>query len=268
MSWPRIAALMRKDAAELRLAKSLWLGPLAMLVPALALPLVIVFWLPAWTGSTPADIEELAAIAQDIGWRPGAGLASDALAQAFVLHRFLPLLALVPIVSALTIVTTSIVTEKQARTLEPLLATPLTAGELLVAKIATAFAGAMALMTVGFALLVAASALLGAPGVAATFFASEPLLLVWLVAPAASLLALVVGAIVSTRAKDARAAQQFGVVVIVPFIAVFMSGLTGGGMFPPAVLAGVAAGLAGLALALGRVASARFSRERMLTEWR
>lgn len=268
MSWIRIAALMRKDAAELTLAKALWLGPLAMLVPALALPLVIVFGLPVWTGNTPADLEELAAIARSVEWRPGAGLDPDALAQAFVLHRFLPLLALVPIVSALTLVTTSVVTEKQARTLEPLLATPLTAGELLVAKIAIAFAGAMLLTAAGFALLVGATATLGDPGVAGTFFASQPLLLVWLVAPSASLLTLVLGAIVSTRAKDARSAQQFGVVVIVPFVGVFMSGLSGGGLLSPWMLVAVSAALVAVALVLARVAAARFSRERMLTEWR
>lgn len=266
MSWTRIAALMRKDATELALARTLWLGPLAMLVPALALPLALAF--APLPGGAPEALLELAELARDIEWPPGATLAPEALAQAFLLHRFLPLLALVPIVSALTIVTSSIVTEKQARTLEPLLATPLTADELLVAKIAVAFAGAMALSAVGFTLLVGAAAGLGAPGVAGTFAASEPLLLVWLVAPSATLLTLVVGAIVSTRAKDARSAQQFGVVVIVPFVAVFMSGLTGGGTLSPATLVAVAVGLTSLALALGRVAAARFSRERMLTEWR
>lgn len=266
MSWARIIALMRKDAAELLLARSLWLGPLAMLVPAVALPLTLVFAMtPA---GLPDELGEMAEIARRVQWPPGDGLASTALAQAFVLHRFLPLLALVPIVSALTLVTTSVVTEKQARTLEPLLATPLTAGELLVAKIAMAFAGALTLTVFGFALLVGATAALGEPGVAGTFFSAQPLLLVWMVAPSASLLTLVLGAIVSTRAKDVRSAQQFGVVVIVPFVGVFMSGLSGGGLLSPGTLVGVAAGLVAVALLLGRVAAARFSRERMLTEWR
>lgn len=268
MSWSRIAAIARKDVAELTLATATWLGPLAMLLPAVALPLVVVYGIPAWTTTVPSDLEELAGLARDLQWGPGADLSPTALAEAFVLHRFLPLLALVPIVSALTIVTTAIVTEKQARTLEPLLATPLTTGELLAAKVGVAFAGAMALSALGYVLLTGAAWLLGSPGVAGTFLTLEPMLLVWLVAPAASLLTLVLGAIVSTRAKDARSAQQFGAVVIVPFVAVFMSGVTGGGMFPPAGLVAVAAVLVALSLVLWRIAAARFARERMLTDWR
>lgn len=268
MSWPRIAAVMRKDAAELALATALWLGPLAMLAAAVAMPLVVVLGIPAWTQTNPSEFEEVVELARDAAWAPGAGLDARALAQAFLLQRFLPLLALVPVIAALTIVTTSIVTEKQTRTLEPLLATPLTSGELLTAKVALAFALAMALTGAGFTLLVGAAALTAAPGVAGSFLTVEPLLLVWAVAPAATLLTLVLGAIVSARAKDARAAQQFGAIVILPFVAVFMSGLTGGATLSPAALAAVTAGLLMVAGVLGRVAAGVFSRERMLTDWK
>lgn len=267
MSWTRIAALARKDAAELAASKTIWLGPLAMLTAAVVLPPGVVLAVPAWVDASSSSLGELVEVVRVTAWHPGLGLDDAALVQAFVLHRFLPLLALVPVVSTLTIVTTSIVTEKQARTLEPLLATPLTSGELLVAKIATAFAGAMTLTGVGFLLLVAIVAMAGRPGVAATFFAAEPLLLMWLVAPSASLLTLVLGTVVSTRAKDARAAQQFGVVVVVPFVAVFMSGLSGGAALSQGVLVAAAAVLIVLAAVVGRIAVARFEHERMLTDW-
>jgi len=263
----RIAALMRKDAAEFGAVPSLWLGPLAMLVTAVALPLVTVIALPLWMGTDPLDAREIADAARAAAWRPGAALPERALAEAFLLHRFLPLLALVPVVGALTLVTTSIVGEKQARTLEPLLATPVTAAELLAAKVLIAFAMAMAIGAAGFGLLVGGVAAGASAGVAATFFAAEPLLLVGLVGPAASLVTLVLGAIVSTRAKDARSAQQIGVVVVVPFVLVFMSGLTGGDALPPSTLAAVGAALVVLAAGLGVVAVRLFDRERMLTDW-
>ena len=54
--------------------------------------------------------------------------------QALLIGQFLPLLVLVPVIGAMALVTTSIVDELHARSLEPLLATPITTLELLVAK--------------------------------------------------------------------------------------------------------------------------------------
>ena len=86
---------------------------------------------------------------------------------------------------------------------------------------------ALAALLVGCALLRGWLATTALPGVAATLVDRRTLALVGGVAPAAALVALTLGAIVSTRAKDARSAQQAGVVVVLPLVAVLVAQLNG-----------------------------------------
>ena len=266
-SFNRIRALAGKEVADLRASTGVLLGPLAMLLTAVLMPLALAVGVPAWSGEPLDDAADLVELARQFQVPGAAGLPDAALVQALLLHQFLPLMALVPVVGAMTLVTTAIVGEKQARTLEPLLATPLTSGELLAAKTGTAFALALVLLALGVALLVAGAALTAEPGVAATLITGRVLALVGGVAPAASLVALTLGAIVSTRAKDARAAQQAGVVVVLPIVGGFVAQLNGQRAFSTADLLLAAAGLLVLAAGLGRVAVHAFDRERILTRW-
>ena len=244
LSLPRVTALMAKEAAELRSAPGVLIGPLAMLVTAVLMPVVIAVGLPAWSG------EPL-----------------DALVQVLLFHQFLPLVALVPVVGAMTLITTAVIGEKQARTLEPLLATPLTSAELLLAKSAAAFSVALASLVVAYALLLGLIATLALPGVAVTLLSPRALAVVAGVAPAASMVALALGAIVSTRASDARSAQQAGVVVVLPLVAAFVAQLNGALTLTTGDLAVVTLGLLALAAALAGVAVHAFDRERILTRW-
>jgi ABC-2 type transport system permease protein len=267
VSFARIRALAGKEVADLRASKGVLLGPIAMLLTAVLMPLVLAVGVPAWSGEPLDDTADLVQLARQFRV-PGAGALTDAaLVQALLLHQFLPLMALVPVVGAMTLVTTAIVGEKQARTLEPLLATPLTSAELLAAKTGTAFALALALLALGVVLLVAGAALTAEPGVTATLVTGRVLALVGGVAPAASLVALTLGAIVSTRAKDARAAQQAGVVVVLPMVGGFVAQLNGQSAFSTNDLLLATAGLLALAAVLGRVAVHVFDRERILTQW-
>jgi ABC-2 type transport system permease protein len=266
-SFARIRALALKEMADLRASTGVLVGPAAMLVTAVLMPLALAVGLPAWSGEPVDDTADLVRLARQFQVPGAAGLTDAALVQALLLHQFLPLMALVPVVGAMTLVTTAIVGEKQARTLEPLLATPLSAGELLAAKTGTAFALALALLAAGVVLLVAATALTAAPGVAATLLTGRVLALVGGVAPAAALAALTLGAIVSTRAKDARAAQQAGVVVVLPIVGGFVAQLNGATAFSTTDLLLATAGLLVLAAVLGRVAVHVFDRERILTQW-
>jgi ABC-2 type transport system permease protein len=266
-SWARIRALGGKEVAELRAAKGVLLGPVAMLVTAVLMPLVLAVGVPAWSGEPLDDTADLVRLAQQFQVPGAAGLSDAALVQALLLHQFLPLMALVPVVGAMTLVTTAIVGEKQARTLEPLLATPLTTAELLVAKTGTAFVLALTLLATGLVLLIAGTALAAAPGVAATLVTGRVIALLGGVAPAASLVALTLGAIVSSRAKDARAAQQAGVVVVLPLVGGFVAQLNSQTAFSTADLLLATAGLVAVAAGLGWVAVRVFDRERILTEW-
>ena len=129
--------------------------------------------------------------------------------QAFLIGQFLPLLVLVPVLGAMALVTTSIVDELHGRSLEPLLATPITTLELLVAKAGSAFIVSLVLLAAGCLLMALVTAALASPGVLAALVTPRAIAILGGLAPAAAAAALMLGVVASSRAKDARTAQQF-----------------------------------------------------------
>ena len=85
-------------------------------------------------------------------------------------------------------------------------------------------------------------ALVAQPGVLARWPTRERPLLVLLVGPPAALVALQAALIVSSRVNDARTAQQFGVLIIVPLTGVLVAQFTGAFWLTAGSLALVAAG--------------------------
>jgi hypothetical protein len=104
--------------------------------------------------------------------------------------------------------------------------------------------------------------------VLAALATTETAALVLVLGPAAALVSLQAAIVISSRVNDARTAQQFGVLIILPLTAVFVAQFTGAWLLTAPVLA-----LAGVALlavwALLTVVSVRlFDREAILTRWR
>ena len=95
-----------------------------------------------------------------------AALDPEGAVQAWIFQQFLVLLVLTPVAGSMSVAAYSVIGEKQARTLEPLLATPITTFELLAAKVlGVAAAGARADVSSASALYVGGVALLARPGV-------------------------------------------------------------------------------------------------------
>jgi len=61
-------------------------------------------------------------------------LPAAALGQIFIFRQFVVFMLMIPVITALAIASHSIIGEKQTRSLEPLLATPITSVQLMVAK--------------------------------------------------------------------------------------------------------------------------------------
>ena len=129
------------------------------------MPFAVAIGVPWWSGEALADAEDLVAMARE-SLAGAATLGAEGAVQALLLARFLPLLVLVPVIGAMSLVTTSIVDELRGRSLEPLLATPITTFELLVAKAGSAFVVAIALLAAGAGLFAVAALVLAEPGVA------------------------------------------------------------------------------------------------------
>jgi hypothetical protein len=97
------------------------------------------------------------------------------------------LFVVLPLTGAMALAAHSVVGEKQARTLEPLLATPITTLELLVAKVLGSLLPTLAVSTAGLAAYIGLIGLLAERGVPAAMVDARALVLVALVGPAAAL---------------------------------------------------------------------------------
>ena len=132
--------------------------------------------IPALTGrglGHDADLVKVSAVAG-----VHAELSSDARVQLFLFQQFLMLFLLTPITGAMALAAHAIVGEKQARTLEPLLATPITTFELLTAKVFGALVPTLAISLLGLALYAGGIVLFAEPGVARAMASARTLLLV------------------------------------------------------------------------------------------
>lgn len=270
MNARRVVALLGKELAELMRNRAALLPVVAVAFTSMILPFFIGLAVPGMTGeSLSSDSDLVQALAGAADELPGAmALSDEAAVQALVFHRFLTLLLLVPVTGAITFAGHSLVGEKLGRSLEPLLATPITTLELLVGKVAGALVPSLVVMLLTFGVYLAGVALLAEPGVAWVLVTPRTLLLVLGVGPLASLVALQVGVLVSARANDPRTAQQFGALLILPLTALFLGQMTGIVVLTVPLMLVVMAGLTAIWGVLLAVGIAVFDRETILTRWR
>ena len=266
----RIRGLVLKDVAEL------WRNPGAI-VPALSISLaalvpafLVAVLAPLVSGEDLGDSSEFVDAAhQAIGTIPELGhLTGAPLVQAYLFHQFGLLLLLVPIVGSMAIAAHAVIGEKTSRTLEPLLATPISTIELLAAKTLTPLVFALAIMWGTLVLYLAGIAAVGEPGVWPTFLSARSALLFMVIGPLLTLVALLLAVLVSSRVNDPRSAQQLGALVVMPVTAVFIAQLLGQYVLGPTALIMAAFSLLVLAALLLGVGVRVFARERILMRWK
>ncbi len=266
MNGRRVRALFRKEMLDLRRNPGALAPVLIGTALTLVLPFGIVLAVPAITGVQLANDADLARVSElSVS---GQNLSGEARIQLFLFEQFLVLSLLTPVTGGMALAAHSVVGEKAGRTLEPLLATPVSTLELLVAKVLGAFIPAMVMTMSAVALYFAGIILLAAPGVAGGMVTWRSAALVFLAAPGAALVALQGALIVSSRVNDPRAAQQFGVFIILPLIGILVAQFAGALQLSAR---GVAAGglmMLGLWALLALIGAGIFRREAILIRWR
>ena len=266
----RIWALANKDARELIRNPGAILPPLLMVVAALATAFLVAIGAPMIAGRSLEEsgdfVEESARAIEMIPEL--AGLTGNALIQAFLFQQFALLLLMVPVVAATSLATHAVIGEKQSKALEPILATPISTIELLIAKTLAPFVFALALTWLAAALYVAGIFVVGEPGVWRGVLGIRTLVMFAILGPLVELATLQLSVLVSSRAQDPRSAQQFTSLVILPITAVFVAQLMGAFVIgAPALLLG-AAGVLILNAILLWAGVKVFQRETILTRWR
>jgi len=163
----------------------------------------------------------------------------------------------------------SVIGEKQARTLEPLLATPVTTFELLTAKVLGAALPGIALMVACFTVYVGAVAIFAERGVWLMMLTARSLALVLIMGPLAALLGLQLAVCASSRVNDPRSAQQLGALIIVlPMAALQIAQFIGGVVLTTSMILALALLLCAANAVLMSVAIRLFDRESILTRWK
>lgn len=236
-----------------------------ILVPPLILTVAPIL-LAAAVGerALPAELASQV-LAQRPEW---AGFTAGELAGAFAVQQFLVFFLLMPAYIPLSIATFSIIGEKQARSLEPVLAAPIRTVELLAGKAIAALVPGVLAGLVTYVIFVLLASVVYGPNLFGVVTDPSWLAGVFLLGPAVGLLSVVAGVIVSARVNDPRVAQQIGGVIIVPVIGIVLVQATG------AVLVGaigylVLATLILLVALVGlRIGVRLFDREAILTRWR
>jgi ABC-2 type transport system permease protein len=270
VSLHRIAVILRKELSEFRMNPAAVL-PVAIVVAAgIAIPILILTVLPATSGQSLADDEDFVRVVQRAqeGLADLRGLPPAAAAQAFLFQQFLMLFLLTPIVGAVSLAAYSVVGEKQGRSLEPLLTTPISAAELLLGKVLACLIPALVVEGIGLALYLMVLATLAEPGVLGALLTVRSAVLVGLVGPLGALVALQLTIAVSSRVNDPRSAQQVAVLLVLPIVGVLVGQILGAFLVPTWGLVVVAAGLALVWSVLVLLGVAMFDRERILTGWK
>jgi ABC-2 type transport system permease protein len=262
----RIRTLVTKEFLDLARNRAALLPVVLVTVLSLVLPFGIAVVVPAMSGRGLGDDADLVKVSAVAGIH--ADLSDDGHVQLFLFQQFLMLFLLTPITGAMALAAHAIVGEKQARTLEPLLATPVTTYELLTAKVIGALAPTLAISLAGLAIYFAGILLFGAPGVIGAMASARTFVLIFLVAPAAALLSLQAAILISSRVNDARTAQQFGVLIILPLTAILVAQFTGTFWLSAWTLTLLGLGLLGLWVLLTLLSVALFERESILTRWK
>ena len=235
MSRRRVIAIVRKEFRDYR--RNRYMIVTMGVIPAifLAQPLISILNLPA--------------------------SASVPLSRAHELLYMLGIPALVPSVIAAS----SVVTERERGTLEPVLTTPIRREEFLLAKALAPLVPSVLISYLVYGIFVVAIELFAHPGVASALLHGPEVIAQVLFTPLIASWSIWVGIAISTRTSDVRAAQQLSVLGNLPLVA--LTTLISLDVIHPTAGLAVAFG-AGLLLAdrLGwRVVSAMFDRERLIT---
>jgi ABC-2 type transport system permease protein len=163
----------------------------------------------------------------------------------------------------------SIVGEKVEKSLEPLLATPLMDGEILLGKAIAAVMPTLVAMYAGATVFMVGVDAVTFGELGYNYFPNWTFgVLLLILVPIAVIMSVLYSIIVSSRVNDVRSANSFGIFIFLPFIAIYFAseiGIISLDITGILIIAGI---LSAIDVALYFVGTAAFQREEILTKWK
>ncbi|MCI8454740.1 MAG: ABC transporter permease [Lachnospiraceae bacterium] len=258
----RMAAIIKKDLRGI-------LANRQMLCTLLAVPAVMTIILPAvFLSILHFAPEEMGDLEKLLEMLPLAEQDKDVQINMIrlILNYILPVFFLmIPIMSSSVMAAASFAGEKEKRTLETLLYSPLSVKQIFTAKVAASFFLSMSVSSVSFFAMLAVLET-GARLTAGSFIMPDRkwLLVLLLISPSISLIAITLTVRISAKAKSVEAAQQGAVFLLLPVILLLVGQFTGVLLVGTWLLCAVGALCAGMALWLLKRSMKGFRYETLL----
>jgi ABC-2 type transport system permease protein len=260
----KIKTIVRKEWAEVFKNRLVLSTVIFMPLLFAVIPLVMLY---ATRGSSMNELTSEMPV-QFLRFCPaGAGLGECF--QVFLAGQMMLLFMLSPLIIPVNIAAYSIVGEKTTRSLEPLLATPITTAELLIGKNLAAVIPAVVATWFGFIIyLTGAAILVRSPYVIAALLDLKWLLAVGIIGPLLAVLSVNFSLMVSSRVNDPRVAEQLSVVVILPILAIFFGQMFGVLLVNRELVLAFAGIILLIDTGLIMLSIRLFQRETILTRWK
>jgi ABC-2 type transport system permease protein len=223
MKASKISAVIEKEIADARKNKMILIS--MALLPTLLVAMVLgtsFFMLNTSGGQNGLEGEDLSIIP--------AQLRDLDPAYAFLIllnDQYMFYFLLIPMMLPVYIAAYSIIGEKETKSLEPLLATPISTWELLLGKSLAATTPAVILTWLSFIILIIGGYLIMPEPVFLAMIRPVWLVGMLLLSPLLALLSVATGVVVSSRMNDPRAAQQVTGIFVIPIIALSLVVLAG-----------------------------------------
>ena len=193
---------------------------------------------------------------------------SPASTVALLVTTFSTIIIFIPAIISVLIGATSVVIEKNNRSLEPLLATPITDAELLVGKALTPFVPAIVLGLLAYGVIIPAVDYLTYPVFGAYVLPTHMILYqMFVLTPLVGLFGTFVALFISTKIKDVRGAQQVSMLTVMPlFVILIVGSLSLASTFDLLVAVTLVLVLAVVGFAMLTIK--QFNRESILISWK
>jgi ABC-2 type transport system permease protein len=188
--------------------------------------------------------------------------------EVYMLNLYTLMFMMLPVIVPVTIAAYSIVGEKTSRSLEPLLATPITTTELLLGKMFAACVPAVAVTWLSFVIYAVVTWFMVDETVFKLAMAPMWLVAIFVVGPLMSLMAVSAAVLISSRVTDPRAAEQLSAFVILPLILLLIGQSMGLLLIDAKLILLLGVIVLVLDIILVTISVKLFQRETILTQWK
>ncbi|KAA8747198.1 MULTISPECIES: ABC transporter permease subunit [Paenibacillus] len=266
-----IRALVRKDIRSVTASVQLWL-------PMLIVPLIIGIIMPSallWAasrmelrslGNISFLLESLDALTHGGQIPQLASMPTDnhRIVYYLAMYMFAPLFLIIPVMASSILTANSFAGEKERKTLEGLLFTPISMNTLFKGKVLAALIPSILLSWVTFLIYGIIANILMYPMFGTLMFPNLNwiILVVWVV-PACSLMVILLNVLISAKVRGFQEAYQLGGLIVLPLIALVAGQASGMLLIGPWMLLMIGAVLLLISLVLLRLVTAWNSRQQL-----